>query len=310
MLDTDQVQVAARAIAEATLGRDPGQLVRLASRSHHVFAGAAVVVKVIDADDHARLDREVALAAALPSGLSAPVLSSGAFATGAGEVRYACVARLPGSSPGMGLAGVDRESARHWAKQAVRQLQRLHDWAPASVAATILREPLDHGGFVGRARLLDAIDRVRDVDDEQIVPRPVLDGLAAIAEGAPEHAGASVAVHADCHWGNWLVHEQRVTALLDFEWARFGEAVDDWVFLSRFSGPHRHAVLEVVADETGTSLESLRAACEVREAAYLTSDLSLALQARSARARVAAEELVGDLRELAVSRSWWPPGGD
>jgi len=44
-----------------------------------------------------------------------------------------------------------------------------------------------------------------------------------------------VPVHADCHWGNWLVHERTVTALLDFEWARFGEPADDWLFLAGFS---------------------------------------------------------------------------
>ncbi|MBB5157073.1 hypothetical protein [Saccharopolyspora phatthalungensis] len=30
-------------------------------------------------------------------------------------------------------------------------------------------------------------------------------------------------------------------ALLDFEWARFGDHVDDWVFLARFSGLHAAA---------------------------------------------------------------------
>jgi hypothetical protein len=65
-------------------------------------------------------------------------------------------------------------------------------------------------------------------------------------------------------------------------------------------------VLEVIADATATPLTTLRAACEVREAAHLTSDLRLALEATSGRAREAADAIVGELRELVVARSWWP----
>jgi thiamine kinase-like enzyme len=59
------------------------------------------------------------------------------------------------------------------------------------------------------------------------MPRHLLDGLTAIAERAPLRARSVVPVHADCHWGNWLACDQSVTALLDFEWARFGEPADD-----------------------------------------------------------------------------------
>lgn len=49
-----------------------------------------------------------------------------------------------------------------------------------------------------------------------------------------------------------------MTALLDFEWARFGEPADDWFFLARFSGPHTETV-PVVARAAATSVETLRA---------------------------------------------------
>ena len=68
-----------------------------------------------------------------------------------------------------------------------------------------------------------------------------------------------------------------MTALLDFEWARFGEAIDDWFFLIADSGEHVETVLDVIARETATPAESLRTDCEVQEAAYLASDLRLAL---------------------------------
>jgi aminoglycoside phosphotransferase (APT) family kinase protein len=136
------------------------------------------------------------------------------------------------------------------------------------------------------------------------MPRHLLDGLTAIAQRAPLHARAVVPVHADCHWGNWLARDRSVTTLLDFEWARFGEPVDDWFFLARFSGPHMESVLDVIARATTTSPETLRAECEVREATYLASDLRVALEHPDAPARMAADRL-RELEELVVG----VPGG-
>ncbi|MCM2388679.1 hypothetical protein [Streptomyces albipurpureus] len=79
-----------------------------------------------------------------------------------------------------------------------------------------------------------------------------------------------------------------MTAPLDLGWARFGEPVDDWFCLARFSGPHREIVLDVVARATETPGETLRAACEVGEAAHLASGLRLALEHPVAHARMGA----------------------
>lgn len=168
----------------------------------------------------------------------------------------------------------------------------------------MLGEPLDHGGFVSKAALLAEIENLAALDRDGIVPRRHLDGLTAIAERAPLRARAAVPVHADCHWGNWLASGRSVTALLDFEWARFGEPADDWFFLARFSGPHVEAVLDVIARATTTSQETLRAQCEVREAAHLASDLRAALDHPGARAPMAADRLRG-LEELIDGRYWW-----
>jgi hypothetical protein len=101
-----------------------------------------------------------------------------------------------------------------------------------------------------------------------------------------------------------------VTALLDFEWARFGEPIDDWLFLAQFSGPHTETVLDVVARATTTSPETLRARCEVRDAAYLASDIRVALEHPDAPVGMVADRLRG-LEELIVGRYWWrqPPAG-
>jgi hypothetical protein len=295
---------AAREIAAAALGRDPGPMAAAQSSSHHVYVGSEVVVKIIDAAGHSRLDREIALAPHLPAGLTAPFLGGGLGRLGTREVRYACYARVPGTAPGMGMPGVDGVTARLLAAGAVERLDGLHSWVPAGPAGQTLAEPLDHGGFISQAALCAGIENLAAVDRDGIVSRPLLDGLTAVAERAPPHARAVVPVHADCHWGNWLACDRSVTALLDFEWARFGEPADDWFFLARFSGPYMETVLDVIARATATPVETLRAECEVRDAAYLACDLLAALERPGFPARITADRLRG-LQELIVGRYWW-----
>lgn len=304
MTDLRQAHDATRAIAAAVLGRDPGPMATAESSSHHVYVGSDVVVKIIDAAGHSRLNREIALAPHLPSGLTAPLLDSGLHRLGTRDVRYACYARVPGAAPGMGMPGVDGVTARSLAEEAVQRLDRLHSWMPADHTDQMLREPLDHGGFTSQAALFAEVENLAALDRHGTIPRRLIDGLTAIAERAPLQAQAVVPVHADCHWDNWLVHDLSVTALLDFEWARYGEPVDDWFFLARFSGPHTETVLDVIAHATTTSLETLRAECEVREATYLASDLCVALKHPDASSRMAADRLRA-LEELIVGRYWW-----
>ena len=206
------------------------------------------------------------------------------------------------------MPGVDGVTARLLAEDAVQRLEGLHSWIPAGHAEQTLREPLDHGGFVSQAALFAEVENLAALDRDGIMPRQLLDGLTAIAERAPPHARAVVPVHADCHWGNWLACDQSVTALLDFEWARFGEPADDWFFLTRFSGPRTETVLDVIARATTTSVETLRAECEVREATYLASDLRVALEHPDAHVQMAADRLRG-LEELIVRRYWWRHAG-
>ncbi|MFC8260673.1 phosphotransferase family protein [Streptomyces sp. NPDC057291] len=281
-------------------------MVTVESSSHHVYVGADVVVKLIDVDSHSRLNREIALAPHLPTGLTAPLLDSGRHRLGTHDIRYACYARVPGAAPGMGMPGVDGVTARSLAEAAVHQLGRLHSWMPPGHTEQMLREPLDHGGFTSQAALFAAVENLAALDRDGTIPRRLLDGLTAIAERAPLHAQAVVPVHADCHWDNWLVHDLSVTALLDFEWARFGEPADDWFFLARFSGPHAETVLDIIAHATTSSLETLRVECEVREAAHLVSDLRLALEHPDANAQMVADRLRA-LDELIVGRYWWRP---
>lgn len=273
------------------------------SMSHHVCIGTDVVVKLVDAAGRTRLDREVALASAMPAGLGAPLLASGRFLWETCAIRFACFARLPGASPVPGLPGVGAVTARRWGEQAVRRLNELHQWRPSGDIEQALKESPAHEGFVGRAALIDDIERIAAAGCDAIVPRSLLDGLRAVARRAPLRARADVPVHADCDWGNWLVQDESVTALLDFERARLGDPADDWVLLAATSGIHLDMVLNLIADATMTGLEELRADCELRSAAFIAEDLRTALEQPDAPAWTAKR--VRDLEMLVVGRRWW-----
>ncbi|MCU1374625.1 MAG: hypothetical protein JWO68_1911, partial [Actinomycetia bacterium] len=198
----------ARAIVETALGGDPGPLTRAWSMSPSlVFVGEDVVVKIIQAGGHRRLNREIALASMLPAGITAPLLASGEHE----DLRYACFARMPGESPGLHLPNTDAAAARKLAGQAVERLERLHTWQPDSTDT--LTEELPHGGFTGREAFQQDIERLEQADQEGVVPAHLIKGLKEIAERAPERVEAAVPVHGDCDWENWLAQGDTVTAL-------------------------------------------------------------------------------------------------
>jgi Phosphotransferase enzyme family len=301
--DLSRAGRAAHAIAAATLGRDPGPMSTAASMSHYVYIGSDIVVKIVDAAGHTRLDLEIALAPHLPTGLGAPLLASGRYQLDTCDVRYACFTRMPGASPGVDLPGVDTATARRLAEQAVQRLTDLHNWTPSVDVDQTLRGSLRHEGFVSRAALVTEIEGIAAANRDAIVPRHLIDGLTAIAQRAPVSARTEVPVHADSDWGNWLADDKTVTTLLDFERARFGEPADDWVLLALTSGPHLEIVLDAIAQATSISPEALRAECEVRHATFNAEDIHLGLQQPDVPVWMANR--IRDLEGLVVGRRWW-----
>jgi hypothetical protein len=310
MVDLSRAPHIAREIVMAALGGDPGPMAGVESLSHHVYVGSDVVVKIIDAVGPSRLSREIAVAAQLPKGLSAALLAHGTDRRDGQEIQYACYAREPGAALAMGLPGVDVATARSLAEQAVQRLGVLHSWTPSPVALQTLAEPLNHGGFVTRSELQVMINDLAGLGRNAVVSAAQLEGLTAIAQNAPTSARTIVPVHADCHWGNWLASAGTVTALLDFEWARLGEPIDDWFFLIAFSGEHREVVLDVVARETTTAPEILRAECEVRHAAYLASDICLALTYPDDVPADLLTARLTRLKQVIDDRYWWQTHAD
>lgn len=300
--DLDRGREAAHTIAADALGHDPGPLTVAASLSHYVYLGADIVVKLVDATGHNRLNREITLASHLPPGLGAPLLASGHRQVGRCDVRYGCFTRMPGASPGVGLPTLDADTAKPLIEQAVTRLTDLHAWTPAGQAERTLRESPVFEGFNGRDALLDEADRIAAA---ALLPRRLTDGLIAIAHSGPEHVQADVPVHADCDWGNWLAHERTITALLDFERARFGEPADDWVLLALTSRHHIDIVLDAIVTTTTTDPQALRAACELRHSAFLAEDIRFALE-RPQTPPWLGQRIRG-LEEVVIGRAWWQP---
>ncbi|WP_027341122.1 phosphotransferase family protein [Hamadaea tsunoensis] len=295
--DLDRARDAAHHIAAEVLGRDPGPLTTADSMSHYVFLGAGIAVKLIGAHIHDRLDLEVTLAPRLPAGLGAPLIAAGRTEFAGTEIRYAVFTRMPGVRAGVGLPGADDATARRWAEQAVRRLHDLHRWTPDGEVEQALRKSPVHEGFVGRAALLEQIERI---DRAAVVSRWLVDRLRAIAASAPSDGPAATPVHADADWGNWLVDGPDVSALLDFERARYGVPADDWILLAVTSGPHLGAVLGAIVDLTGADPLVLRAECELRDAAHIAGDVAYALEEEKVPGWLAAR--IGHLERLAAGR--------
>ena len=165
-------------------------MVNVQSDSHSVYMNADVVIKIIDGGGHSRLDREIALAPHLPIGLTAPLLASGHHQLDTQDVRFACYARVTGTSPGIGMPGVDTVTARVLAEDAVQRLDILHRWTPTRAAEQTLQEPLHHGGFVNQEALLGGIEKLAALNRDGLIPHRLLSGLRGLAKRAPTRTHA------------------------------------------------------------------------------------------------------------------------
>jgi aminoglycoside phosphotransferase (APT) family kinase protein len=81
--------------------------------------------------------------------------------------------------------------------------------------------------FPERSAALDAIDSNRATLDDLEVSRPVLEwGLRWLERNAPA-AGELVLCHRDFRTGNYLLDERGVSAILDWEFAGWGDRAED-----------------------------------------------------------------------------------
>ncbi|MGF1476304.1 MAG: phosphotransferase family protein [Geminicoccaceae bacterium] len=137
--------------------------------------------------------------------------------------------RAPGEARGHKLVRDDRVGS--WgndvAAELGRQLALLHKVSPEKAALEFM--PFPQGPpFAGR------IAEYRHFLDELDEPQPVIEyGLSWLERHPPEPFGLSL-LHCDYRTGNYLVHEGRLTAILDWEFAAYGDPLEDvsW-FLAR-----------------------------------------------------------------------------
>ena len=116
-----------------------------------------------------------------------------------------------------------------------RELARIHSVRPPRDDLATLPAPPDDPA-------VDFVARQRAALDAAGTPRPVLEwGLRHLERAAPPPGGV-VLNHNDFRTGNYMVHQGRVTAVLDWEFAAWGDPHADlgWVCAPcwRFGGAH------------------------------------------------------------------------
>ena len=100
------------------------------------------------------------------------------------------------------------------------QLARIHSIRPPQPALEFLAFPL-------RSPALDAVDSNRSALDDLGVARPVLEwGMRWLERNAPA-AGALVLCHRDFRTGNYMLDAHGLTAILDWEFAGWGDGAED-----------------------------------------------------------------------------------
>lgn len=152
--------------------------------------------------------------------------------------------RVPGVTAGHRLSKDDRlvPDRPALACELGENLARLHAVRPPAATLAFLGEPApDHARatIAGYRRDLDALGAVRGE------AWPALEwGLAWCARHAPPPLPACL-LHRDYRTGNYLVHDGRLAAVLDWEFAGWGDPREDlgWMLARcwRFARPEREA---------------------------------------------------------------------
>lgn len=191
---------------------------------------------------HSRPEEFAILAVAHAAGVRAPEPLF-ACVDGAGP-DFFVMRRVPGVAAGHRLAKDDAlvPDRTALARELGENLARLHRVTPPVAALAFLPEPSpDHARatIAGYRRDLDVLSAVRGE------AWPALEwGLAWCARNAPAPA-APCLLHRDWRTGNYLVHEGRLAAMLDWEFAAWGDAREDlgWMLARcwRFGRPDREA---------------------------------------------------------------------
>lgn len=156
--------------------------------------------------------------------------------------RFFLLEHLPGEAPST-LRRPDREmlhaawdaDGRPLPTRFVEVVAAIHDHGPEDVPAL---EPIDPGDVVD-AELARARAAIEDID---LKPLPVMNETLRWLEANRPTVPEVTLVHGDFRIGNTLVHDDEITAVLDWELARVGDPLFDlgWASAKVFGGKYMH----------------------------------------------------------------------
>lgn len=227
----------------------PADAVLGAGQSNDVWLFGDHALRVCWRADRDRLLREAALLDALPAEVAhAPVVDAGE-----GEVgTWLLTARVPGRPLSEVVATASEPVARDLFGQHAQMLAALHAWTPPAGVRDVVarRSPLvGTDPMVTWAAdllplpvprlllLLDLLEAVRFVRHDLVAA--VRDRVQVLAPSDPLTGPSEEGpvTHGDAVLGNVLVHDGRISALLDFEWARIAPVDLELVSLVRATLP-------------------------------------------------------------------------
>lgn len=226
--------------------------------SNDAWLGGTTVLRVCWRGDRGRFLREAAVLRSLPAGVPRPdVIDVGRT----DDLSWLVTGRGPGV-PLHQAGPLDDARCRDIGRQHAASLRELHAWTPPRDVADLLRVVDRHAPGespcpkeVVPLRVDDVVQIARDIAalpdaDAGLVADAIVavEALRDLDPGATLH---DTVVHGDPAWGNLLVAEGRLSALIDFEWVRFGPIDLELVvptFLGFTSMPARRIVRWLAED--------------------------------------------------------------
>lgn len=226
-------------------GLDPATPLEPASSvTNEVWIGHEIIVRV-NSKPSDRLRREAHLARLLPAEVGYPRIIAYGGEVGAD---FLIMERVAGHPLSRWWPGMDIEHRRAASAQLAAKLRAVHSTPAADTPALthtpqLLRSARD--GYMAVHPLLDAIDRAALLP--MVDSRLMADVRQEVLESADHLTpfDARTLIHGDLTFENVLWDGERITALLDFEWARPGPPDLDLDILLRFCAyPHLHVAAD------------------------------------------------------------------
>ncbi len=222
-------------------GLDPSTPLEPASSvTNEVWIGRDVVVR-INALPNDRLRREATLARLLPAEVGYPPIIAYGGEVGAD---FLVLERVAGHPLSRWWPGMRPDQRRDAISQLAARLRAVHGTSATSVPALSHTPQLLCSAHDGRDAVRPLLAAVEKAMALEITDRRMLARVGAIIEETADHLtpfDSPTLIHGDLTFENILWDGRRITALLDFEWARSGPPDLDLDILLRFCAyPHLH----------------------------------------------------------------------